>query len=183
MTGVQTCALPISMIRGIAVGIGPGPYTGLRVGISFAVGLGRARDVPVVGVCSLDARAWQHGADEGEFAVTTNARRGEVYWASYRSGSLPQRLAGPRVLVQVPAIQTVADASIDGGFLAHRVAKFLAEGSVPGAGGMPLVAHGADGADERLDPGPLFLPQPLYVRQPDVTISDRLCVALPQQKR
>lgn len=88
----------------IAVGVGPGPYTGLRVGIATARTLGLAWDVPVVGVCSLDAIAIAavHAGVAGEFVVATDARRKEVYWARYDGGS---RLHGPFVgrVADIPA--------------------------------------------------------------------------------
>lgn len=118
----------------IAVGVGPGPYTGLRVGIATARTLGLAWDVPVVGVCSLDAiataalhagivatphrdavspepahgslaEAASHAAStqSAAFVVATDARRKEVYWASYDSAG--SRLDGPFVgrVADVPA--------------------------------------------------------------------------------
>ena len=89
----------------IAVGVGPGPYTGLRVGIATARTLGLAWDVPVVGVCSLDAiaSAAVHAGIVERFVVATDARRKEVYWASYDSTG--SRLDGPFVgrVADVPA--------------------------------------------------------------------------------
>jgi len=79
----------------VAVGVGPGPFTGLRVGLATAVSLSDALGVPAVGVCSLDAvafaadRPWSDG-----FAVVTDARRKEVYWARYAGG---RRVDGPHV--------------------------------------------------------------------------------------
>jgi tRNA threonylcarbamoyl adenosine modification protein YeaZ len=74
----------------IVVGMGPGPFTGLRVGITFARSFAMARDIPVIGVCSLDAIA----VDKSEYTVAIDARRKEIYWASYKSG---QRISGPAV--------------------------------------------------------------------------------------
>jgi tRNA threonylcarbamoyladenosine biosynthesis protein TsaB len=71
----------------IGVGTGPGPFTGLRVGLVTAVTMGYALGIPVHGVCSLDVVA--HGARgdlEGEILVATDARRREVYWARYALG-------------------------------------------------------------------------------------------------
>ena len=68
----------------VIVGMGPGPFTGLRVGIAFAHTFARARNIKVMGVCSLDAIAAQ--VDEKDFIVATDARRKEWYWARYRDG-------------------------------------------------------------------------------------------------
>jgi len=74
----------------VVVGMGPGPFTGLRVGISFAHTFGLARSIPVVGICSLDAIA----IDEAEYTVAIDARRKEIYWARYKDGI---RIEGPAV--------------------------------------------------------------------------------------
>jgi tRNA threonylcarbamoyladenosine biosynthesis protein TsaB len=84
----------------IACGVGPGPYTGLRVGIAFAQGLSAAWSVPVVGVCSLDAVAnsiIRQGlvAPGSEFIAATDARRKEYYWAKFDASG--KRLLGPSV--------------------------------------------------------------------------------------
>jgi tRNA threonylcarbamoyl adenosine modification protein YeaZ len=70
--------------------MGPGPFTGLRVGISFAHAFGLARNIPVVGVCSLDAIV----IDQSEYTVAIDARRKEIYWARYKDGV---RIEGPSV--------------------------------------------------------------------------------------
>ncbi len=74
----------------VVVGMGPGPFTGLRVGISFAHTFGLARNIPVIGVCSLDAIA----IDANEYTVAIDARRKEIYWARYKDGV---RVEGPSV--------------------------------------------------------------------------------------
>lgn len=75
----------------VVVGVGPGPFTGLRVGIMTAAAFAEARDLPVHGVCSLDGLA-----APGTGAVT-DARRKEVYWAVYDEAA--QRVDGPHVTV------------------------------------------------------------------------------------
>jgi tRNA threonylcarbamoyl adenosine modification protein YeaZ len=80
-------------LTGVAVGVGPGPYTGLRVGVVTARVLGAALGVPVYGVCTLDILAADVEGDGG-FAVATDARRREVYWARYDETG---RLSGPHV--------------------------------------------------------------------------------------
>jgi len=84
-------------ISKVLVGMGPGPYTGLRVGITFAQTFAWARNIPVRGFCSLDAIAAQ--VSESDFIVTIDARRKEVYWARYTNGI---RVEGPAV--DLPAV-------------------------------------------------------------------------------
>ena len=85
-------ALAVSDVDEVVVGMGPGPFTGLRVGIAFAQSFALAREIPVRGVCSLDAIAAQ--IQEDDFIITVNARRKEVYWARYTNGA---RVADPAV--------------------------------------------------------------------------------------
>lgn len=81
----------------ICVGLGPGPFTGLRVGIVAAQTLSAIRNLPLHGVCSLDVIA-AAVTGPSEFVVASDARRKEVYWARYAAGpGLPQRLDGPHV--------------------------------------------------------------------------------------
>ena len=71
-------------INEVVVGMGPGPFTGLRIGIAFAQSFALARGIPVRGICSLDAIAAQ--VQSKDFIVTVDARRKEVYWARYVDG-------------------------------------------------------------------------------------------------
>ena len=83
-------------LTAVAVGVGPGPYTGLRVGVVTARVLGAVLGIPVHGVCSLDiiAAATSPADTPGrEFLVATDARRKEVYWARYDAAG--RRLEGP----------------------------------------------------------------------------------------
>jgi tRNA threonylcarbamoyl adenosine modification protein YeaZ len=90
-------ALEVSDVDEVVVGMGPGPFTGLRVGIAFAQSFALARQIPVRGVCSLDAIATQ--VKENDFIITVDARRKEVYWARYTDG----------VRVTDPAVNFPAD--------------------------------------------------------------------------
>ena len=92
-------ALAVSDVDEVVVGMGPGPFTGLRVGIAFAQSFALAREIPVRGVCSLDAIAAQ--VTEKDFIITVDARRKEVYWARYIDG----------VRVGEPAVDFPADVS------------------------------------------------------------------------
>ena len=77
-------------VHQVVVGMGPGPFTGLRVGIAFAHSFALARSIPVIGICSLDAIA----IAERNYTVAIDARRKEIYWARYENGL---RVAGPHV--------------------------------------------------------------------------------------
>jgi tRNA threonylcarbamoyl adenosine modification protein YeaZ len=92
-------ALAVSDVDEVVVGMGPGPFTGLRVGIAFAQSFALARGIAVRGVCSLDAIAAQ--VTEDDFIITVDARRKEVYWARYTNG----------VRAAEPAVNFPADVS------------------------------------------------------------------------
>lgn len=89
------CAVKISSdIDGVMVGMGPGPYTGLRIGIVFGQTFARARGISWIGKCSLDAIVIPHHSKSKSYIVTTDARRKEIYWAKYEDG---KRTVGPAV--------------------------------------------------------------------------------------
>ena len=73
-----------SDLGAIVAGLGPGPFTGLRVGLATAVSMGQALGIPTYGVCSLDALGLAAGP--GRVLAATDARRREVYWATYADG-------------------------------------------------------------------------------------------------
>jgi len=74
----------------VVIGMGPGPFTGLRVGITFGQAFAYARKIPWIGVCSLDGI----DIDSDAYIVATDARRKELYWARYEAG---KRVEGPSV--------------------------------------------------------------------------------------
>lgn len=150
----------------IVVGVGPGPFTGLRAGIATARMLAFVWNVPLHGVMSLDAVALDAGHPEGEFAVATDARRKEVYWARYRAASpLPELLDGPHV---GPA-ETVPELPVYGrgaGIYADRLAgRAAATELTPDAAALALVA------DRTLAAGGTLRPTtPLYLRESDAKV-------------
>lgn len=89
---LEESGLRRSDLGAVIVGCGPGPFTGLRVGMATAAAFGDGLGIEVHGVCSLDAIAHGHG---GDVVVVTDARRKEVYWARYADGV---RVEGPGVI-------------------------------------------------------------------------------------
>jgi tRNA threonylcarbamoyl adenosine modification protein YeaZ len=148
-------------LTGVAVGTGPGPYTGLRAGLMTARVLGSALGIRIDGICSLDviAAAARSGAGQSEFLVATDARRREVYWARYSPAG--QRTGGPEVSwpADVPAGLPVAG---EGPVLYPDLAGRVLEPRYPSAGELAgiVVARLAAG----LPPEPA---EPLYLRRPD----------------
>jgi tRNA threonylcarbamoyl adenosine modification protein YeaZ len=110
-------------ISEVLVGMGPGPYTGLRVGITFAQTFAWARNIPVRGFCSLDSIAVQ--VVESDFIVAIDARRKEIYWARYHDGV---RVEGPAVdlpvTVEAHGIKVISDLFPDPKYFATLSEEF-----------------------------------------------------------
>ena len=155
-------------IRAVSVGVGPGPFTGLRVGIVTGLALAHALGVPVYGCCSLDAIvAWDEGA--GQRLVVADARRKEVYWAEYDAGD--ERVAGPSVLTPGALADALRETSWTGRVLgdgAHLHREAFAGHEVvdapryPAPDALVLLA-----ARRVLDGAPSEALTPLYLRRPD----------------
>jgi tRNA threonylcarbamoyl adenosine modification protein YeaZ len=148
-------------IDAVVVGTGPGPFTGLRVGMVTAAALGDALDVPVHGVCSLDAIAAEAAEAGGPLFVVTDARRREVYWAAYSGGvrlTRPHVEAPAALVARIPELGAVAAA----GACAAGTGLRVVAPEAPGPGG--LVACAVDALRAGVRPGPL---EPLYLRRPD----------------
>jgi tRNA threonylcarbamoyl adenosine modification protein YeaZ len=132
----------------VVVGLGPGPFTGLRVGVVTAAALG---DVvgPVYGVCTLDA------IGDGDRSVVTDARRKEVHWAVYSADG--ERVAGPGV--DRPEDAPVTEPVLGDARFAERLGRTITPADVTTAGllraAVPLFAH------------PTVPVEPLYLRRPD----------------
>jgi tRNA threonylcarbamoyl adenosine modification protein YeaZ len=147
-------------LNAIVVGCGPGPFTGLRVGMATAAAYGHALGLPVYGVCSLDAIG---GQTTGEVLVVTDARRREVYWARYRDGV---RVDGPEV--NAPADVHPGSAQSVAGSPDHAALFGLPciEPTYPDAAGLVVAV-----ADWSQPPAALV---PLYLRRPDAkTVAER----------
>jgi tRNA threonylcarbamoyl adenosine modification protein YeaZ len=152
VAGLADAGLTVRDLDAVVVGCGPGPFTGLRVGMATAAAYGHALGIPVHGVCSLDAI----GVDTaGNVLVVTDARRREVYWARYHDG----------VRVDGPAVNSPADVAADADAVAgspdHAALFDLPRQSAvyPTAAGLVRAV-----ADWTAEPEPLI---PLYLRRPD----------------
>jgi tRNA threonylcarbamoyl adenosine modification protein YeaZ len=142
LAALADAGLSVGDLDAVVVGCGPGPFTGLRVGMATAAAYGHALGIPVHGVCSLDAIGIESAGTVSEVLVVTDARRREVYWARYRDG----------VRVDGPAVNSPADVP--------GAAEALARPAVyPTASGLVRAV-----ADFSAEPAP---PIPLYLRRPD----------------
>ncbi|MEO3775932.1 tRNA (adenosine(37)-N6)-threonylcarbamoyltransferase complex dimerization subunit type 1 TsaB [Micromonospora sp. B11E3] len=165
-------------LAAIVAGLGPGPFTGLRVGLVTAATMGQVLGVPTYGVCSLDAIGHPAAAGEPVLAAS-DARRREIYWAIYDGAG--QRIAGPDVSAPAVAAQRARDLAVtvavgDG---AHRYADVL---------GLPLRPEPrypdptalAALAAERIRAGAPGDPlTPLYLRRPDAVAATARKPVLP----
>ena len=97
-----------SEITAVVVGVGPGPFTGLRVGIASAGAFALARNIPIHGYCSLDALGI---STRGDCVVVSDARRKELYWAHYRDG---ERIQGPAVNAPIDIVSQFPNTSFVG---------------------------------------------------------------------
>lgn len=158
---LRECGAAPGDLTAIAVGTGPGPYTGLRVGLVTARVLGSALGIRVDGVCTLDVIAFEAaaGADGREFIVATDARRKEVYWARYSPSG--DRAGGPEVGIPalLPAGLPVAG---QGPVLYPELAARQIGPQYPSAGQLARISA------QRIAAGAPATPaEPLYLRRPD----------------
>jgi tRNA threonylcarbamoyladenosine biosynthesis protein TsaB len=150
-------------LTGIVAGVGPGPYTGLRVGLVTARVLGAALGIPVYGLCTLDAIAADVDAAGGDFLVATDARRRELYWARYDAAG--RRTVGPEVAKPVDIPAAGLPAAGEGPML---YPELFPDGLGPAFPAAATLCRVAAAALESGDPDKLLLPpEPLYLRRPD----------------
>ncbi|HEY3293720.1 MAG TPA: tRNA (adenosine(37)-N6)-threonylcarbamoyltransferase complex dimerization subunit type 1 TsaB [Candidatus Nanopelagicaceae bacterium] len=148
---VSTALQSAPRIDQVVVGMGPGPYTGLRVGIAFARTFALARRIPVIGVCSLDAIA-ALVREKDDFIVATDARRKEIYWAQYRAGI---RIEGPHV--DLPEVVVGRGLPLFGeGGVKYGIAQ-TDENQFPDLLSLVSLSEDAD----------LLVDEPMYIRRPD----------------
>ena len=148
---LRDAGLALGDVEAVVTGLGPGPFTGLRVGVVTAAAIGDARGRPVVGVCSLDA------VGSGARTVVTDARRKEVYWAAYAADG--SRVDGPGVAR--PEDLTVAGPVVGDARFTERLGVEVTPAEVTTAG---LVRAAAPQLADPSSAAPLV---PLYLRRPD----------------
>ncbi|HVV75057.1 MAG TPA: tRNA (adenosine(37)-N6)-threonylcarbamoyltransferase complex dimerization subunit type 1 TsaB [Mycobacteriales bacterium] len=95
VASLRDAGIAPDQLEAVVVGVGPAPFTGLRVGIVTARALSDALGIPAYGVCSLDGIAHRFTTDVGSFAVVTDARRKQVYWGLYDERGA--RIDGPEL--------------------------------------------------------------------------------------
>jgi tRNA threonylcarbamoyl adenosine modification protein YeaZ len=154
ITGVLSDAgVTMADLDAVVTGLGPGPFTGLRVGVVTAAALADARGLPVVGVCSLDA------IGSGARTVVTDARRKEVYWAAYD---------GSGARVDGPGVDRPEELPAGGPFVGDdRFAERL--GAPVRAAGVTTAGLLRAAAPQLADPSSASPLVPLYLRRPDAT--------------
>lgn len=148
-------------LSGVAIGMGPGPFTGLRVGIAAGNAFAFGAEKPAIRLISHDAIAYAHyAADEaGPIVVVTDARRREVYWSTYGGVDefgLPVRVNEPGLAKPGDLVTAVPEY--------EKYTRLDAPSVSAGALGLLAAAMSAEGR-------PFAGPEPLYLRSPDVTVS------------
>lgn len=163
--------LQLTNLDGIAFGMGPGSFTGLRIGCGVAQGLAFGANLPIVGVCTLEALAQQTGDDR--VIACLDARMNEVYHAAYeRKDEGWREVIAPGLYPppQVPPIEGAGWCAIGSGWDVFGEALNVLYGSQVArrvAGAFPLARHMAELAAPRFQNGDVRPPHeaaPLYVR-------------------
>ncbi|MEZ0065433.1 tRNA threonylcarbamoyl adenosine modification protein YeaZ [Streptacidiphilus sp. MAP12-20] len=175
---LREAGTPKEKLGAIVVGVGPGPYTGLRVGLATAAALGHALGIPVHGVCTLDgvARAARDAGVTGPFVAATDARRKEVYWARYDADGV--RVEGPAVDRPAEIADRVSGlASVGAGALLYPETFPDALPEAPAH--QSAAALAAYAADALASGAPLLPPTPLYLRRPDAEVPKNYKTVLP----
>jgi tRNA threonylcarbamoyl adenosine modification protein YeaZ len=149
----------------VVAGVGPGPFTGLRVGLVTAAAISQALGIPAYGVCSLDGIG---AAVPGRALVATDARRREVYWAVYDGG---RRLTDPAVDAPAEVAVRIAELRLERAY-GEGAQRYADQLGLPAADGPRYPDPAVLGwlAAERVRAGAPGEPlTPLYLRRPDAT--------------
>ena len=148
---ISSAGLTVSDITDVVVGVGPGPFTGLRVGLVTASVFAHAREIPIHGICSLDAIAFDYAKP---CVVVTDARRKELYWARYEE----IRIGEP----QVSKPEAIASQFLDADFVgpgANLYPEYVF-GNVTELKAGSLAKLFASGSAQLVDVSPMYLRKP-----------------------
>lgn len=180
---LRSTATDVSRVGGVAVGIGPGLFTGLRVGVETAKTLAQVLNVPIVGIASLDALAYGVRYTSRRIAAVIDARRGEVFWSLYRPApggvmrTTPHAVGAPDHLVAELAASPGEVLCVGNGAILYR--REIEELGSQVEFASPTVAHPDAAALVELA-APRFLREefdrpvdvlPLYLRRSDAEIA------------
>jgi tRNA threonylcarbamoyl adenosine modification protein YeaZ len=146
-------------LAAIVAGVGPGPFTGLRVGLATAAAMGQALGIPTYGICSLDALG--RAAGPGRVLVATDARRREVYFATYADGV---RVTDPEVAKPAEVLVDADRAVGEGALKYSEIFGIPIDDRLLYPSGEALIALAAEQIRRHAPGDPLT---PLYLRRPD----------------
>lgn len=162
-------------LHGVVAGVGPGPFTGLRVGLALAHSLAAAWGKPLHGVCSLDSLALRavEAEIDGDFLAVTDARRREVYWAHYTNDDGDSGLVRGPFVDQAAACPELPAVGAGVGLYPETLTAASAQSStwLPHARELGLLAAGVLAGDLT---GVLCEPRPLYLRESDAKIPSQM---------
>jgi len=173
----------LKALKGIVVARGPGSFNGLRVGISTAKGLAFSLNIPLAGVSTLEAAAWQHAASGLPVCPIFNAGRSEIAFAIYQQKDKEwQQLAGQQLTTVDKLCSQIKSRTIFGGEPSEGVIQQLKQklGSKtiipPPAARLRRAAFLAELGIKRITAGDCDPPaslQPIYMRKPPITTPKR----------
>ena len=158
---LASAGIAAAEVTAVVAGMGPGPFTGLRVGIAAAEAFSVGAGIPLLPMVSHDGIAAAHFETGTQSAITvvTDARRRELYWSTYsglNANGLPERVSGPN-LAKAGEVPTVV----------LGISPLLVNATEVPAGALAVVA------ERLLSTGHAFERyEALYLRSPDITLSN-----------
>jgi tRNA threonylcarbamoyladenosine biosynthesis protein TsaB len=153
-------------LTAVFVSVGPGMYTGLRVGVATAQGLARASGLPLVGIGRLELDAYPHASFAGDVVAVHRAGRGDLAWAAYRDGPW-RELTPPHLTKPDELANSVRERTLLAGEIDEELAALLAKR----AGDLAVIANQATVGHARLEAGEAHEPalvRPVYLRPPAI---------------